>query len=181
MMWVPALSSTGNSRASDRNRNCFTCNRKTLNDNLVYKHELCFSQISFQFHMDIVHAQFQDQHSGLCDMLLNQQSIMLVPMFKFTYMPRSIEASDSHKLSYFALLTLIKVGVLAKSGQESMNFLRSRSRYSKTRYMRFSLWITSCNLHAAIKASQHRQHCKPSDHECDGITSLDKRDHRSHR
>ena len=76
-------------------------------------------------------------------------------MFKFTYMPRSIEASDSHKLSYFALLTLIKVGVLAKSGQESMNFLRSRSRYSKTRYIRFSLWITSCSLHAAIKASQH--------------------------
>lgn len=34
----------------------------------------------------------------------------------------------------------------ANSGDESMCFFRSKSRYSKTRYKRFSLCTTSCNL-----------------------------------
>jgi hypothetical protein len=69
---------------------------------------------------------------------------------EFIYMPSRTEArrrlavTNYHILCFF---TLIKVGFLANSGQESMNFLRSRSRYSKTRYIRFSLWTTSCNLH----------------------------------
>jgi hypothetical protein len=56
---------------------------------------------------------------------------------------------------YLTFLTLINVGFFANSGQESMNFFRSRSRYSKTRYMRFSLWITSCSLHGESEGSQH--------------------------
>lgn len=42
--------------------------------------------------------------------------------------------------------TLIRRASFANSGLVSMYFFKSKSRYSKTRYNRFSLCTTSCNL-----------------------------------
>lgn len=43
-------------------------------------------------------------------------------------------------------LTFTRRGSFENSGQESMCFFKSRSRYSKTRYNLLSLCTTSCNL-----------------------------------
>lgn len=53
--------------------------------------------------------------------------------------------SKGHLLNW-GKLTFTWRGSLANSGEESMCFFRSKSRYSKTKYRRFSLCTTSCNL-----------------------------------
>ena len=50
--------------------------------------------------------------------------------------------SNRRKIS----LTFIIRGSFPNSGHESMCFFKSKSRYSKTKYKRFSLCTTSCNL-----------------------------------
>ena len=66
-------------------------------------------------------------------------------MYLVSSYPYLLKRTDSY-IDRKGSLTFIRRGSFANSGQESMCFFKSRSRYSKTRYNRLSLCTTSCNL-----------------------------------